>query len=471
MDEDCDAQGRSTLWLALKQLAGGRGLQRRDLLEALAGDLNELQQCWGINLRNGLDAARLTVDANLKAHVFRIKPPRRGPRSELSHAEHGQRYRRCIYASFNILNDPVLLMTTEIGQRRAWLADPARGKGRLHERDSKRYLNHAIDQIEQQIRASGYEPVAYDSGAAEVPPILVPLEAAEQTSQTAFHPPYRTIILGVAALGIVTTAIIAAMFQHGNSASPPRAAAPSPLLNPTQPILIQTISKLDPGPNDTTVSPGSIQLTSAQLTDGTFLNNLWSKQTIPTDLGAVDVTFKSNTNEPVTITGIEVIKKCQAPLNGTIFYGPPAGEGNNEGIGFNLDSPVTYAQDWSNGSFSGQYFIEHHISVAPTEPPQTMSLHVVTGAHYCTFTFQMDIASSATVNQTPIVEMITDHGNPFAISATFDNGSMTQVDFSKYEDAYITGMAAKPTVGGYVQVNPKTYPGGAANPLLYPPTR
>ncbi len=284
--------------------------------------------------------------------------------------------------------------------------------------------------------------------------------------------PYRTILLSLAAAGVGVAAVIATvMSQHADGRPTPPAVASISLLNPTQPILIQSVSKLNTGPNDTKVSQEPIQLTPAQLTDGTYLNNLWSNQTTPTDSGAVDVTFKSNTNETVTIADVEIVKKCQAPLSGTVFYGPPAGEGDNEGIGFNLDSPVTYAQDWSNSSFTGQYFDEHHITVAPNEAPQTISLHVATAQHFCTFTFKMDIASSATANQTPIVETITDRGKPFAISATFDSGSVTQVDFSKYQDAYITGLAARPTVGGYVQVNPKTYPGGAANPLSYPPTR
>lgn len=156
-----EQRSRQTLELrdALSELSREAGVQREDLLEALNGELRALQQCWSVNLANGVSVARKTIIADLRAHVSRITLPR--VRGELSTDQLRLRYAHAVLVSFNALDDRdhAALMEMDLMARRHWLHRQAAKKYWVSPSTSQRYLNHAIAQIEQQILASGYEPV------------------------------------------------------------------------------------------------------------------------------------------------------------------------------------------------------------------------------------------------------------------------------------------------------------------------
>jgi hypothetical protein len=160
MSDGGGAKPHSELWKALQKLTDGLGVQRDDLKEVLAGKLALLRDCWSINLRADISVVRRAVTLNLAEHIQRLEPTDRGPRSELSSDQHARNYRRVVIVNFNLVGkqDEAGLAKMVLMARRGWLASTGRESFRVSTSTSQRYLEHAIDQIEDQIR-EGYEPI------------------------------------------------------------------------------------------------------------------------------------------------------------------------------------------------------------------------------------------------------------------------------------------------------------------------
>jgi hypothetical protein len=167
-----------------------------------------------------------------------------------------------------------------------------------------------------------------------------------------------------------------------------------------------------------------------------------------------------NEKATVTITGIQVVKDCKAPLSGTLFESPSQGVNLTVALGFNLDSPIDYAQSSSSSGISGNYFEGRDVTLAPGET-ETFDIKVETSEHYCTFTFQMAVATA----NGSITEDISDNGKPFELTGgLFSSNSATP--YSSYGTVYFGGVEAQliPALhdpsGDFVQVNPKTFDPG-----------
>jgi hypothetical protein len=195
-DSSEDARQKSELWHALHGLAQGRGVQRKDILKALNGELVALQKRLGLDishvdsndnekLRNRIQDAIVRF---LTIHVETLTPPRGRSRRTYAHA---------VLVSFNALLDKTHaeLVDKDITQRRAWLAnDKVSEAYRVTVRTSQRYLNSAIDQIEQ--RLLGFEPelvVVGDSpstidGQPPDEPLRAPGAVESSQSQSSIQP-------------------------------------------------------------------------------------------------------------------------------------------------------------------------------------------------------------------------------------------------------------------------------------------
>ncbi|HET9967955.1 MAG TPA: hypothetical protein VFQ68_06930 [Streptosporangiaceae bacterium] len=78
--------------------------------------------------------------------------------------------------------------------------------------------------------------------------------------------------------------------------------------------------------------------------------------------------LQNDSDQPVSILDMRVIKNCGPPLYGTLFYA--AGQANDfdVGIGFNLDSTDTdaeFAKGWNTSSWEPDYFESKIISFKP----------------------------------------------------------------------------------------------------------
>jgi hypothetical protein len=184
------------------------------------------------------------------------------------------------------------------------------------------------------------------------------------------------------------------------------------------------------------------QLGPSQPEYGTWFR---SQGAVDPDWSSIKLVIQGNRNHPVELVGMQAVKRCQAPLNGTLFYSPPAGASFNIGIGFNLDAVDSIAQNYQAYQISGDYFAAHTISLAPDEV-QTLQVMAHTTRQYCQFTLELTVVDGS--KQT--TEFITGNGKPFNVTST-------RVPFSYYKALYVGGVAPGAINSGFVPKNPATY--------------
>ena len=183
-----------------------------------------------------------------------------------------------------------------------------------------------------------------------------------------------------------------------------------------------------------------------QLQDGAPAYDTWFRSRGGVDPGSsnVQLVVEGNADQPARITNITMIKSCEAPLAGTLFYSPPAGSENAILINFNLDSPRSVAK-----TTGGQdYFSEYTIALA-LGGVQVIQISAETRLHYCQYSLQLIVL----VGSHETVETVTNDGKPFQVSAVYSS-------FARYHALYAGGVASPVGLGYFVQENPTTYNGG-----------
>jgi hypothetical protein len=149
--------------------------------------------------------------------------------------------------------------------------------------------------------------------------------------------------------------------------------------------------------------------------------------------GSADVTLVGNEKSTVTITGVQVVKNCRAPLDGTLFSSSSSGIEPTLAINFNLDSET------DNGNpLPGKV-----LTLAPGET-YTLTLSAETSKYYCQFSFLLTVIGSYGT----IMETVADNGVPFALTASEPIG--------KYHLLYVGGVGSSDD-GKYAAVNPEYY--------------
>lgn len=187
---------------------------------------------------------------------------------------------------------------------------------------------------------------------------------------------------------------------------------------------------------------------------------------------AITLTLAGNSSAPITINNLMIVRHCTTPLTGgTLFYSPTGGGGPVlvPNIDFNLDGPVAIGQygRYLGSRFppGGNFFIKKAI-VLKYHEPQTLEIFVSTLRYYCTFTFNLNIATvSGQVSQP-----ITYHGQPFVITADGEvrpNGRVGRVQFRHFDVVYAGGMADRQNDYKFIRVNPAAYH-GTGDPALFP---
>lgn len=181
--------------------------------------------------------------------------------------------------------------------------------------------------------------------------------------------------------------------------------------------------------------------------------------------GLISVTIAGNSDAPVTVSDMEVVKQCQAPLSGgTLFFSPTGGAGPFPvpQVYFDLDSAMTVGQyrgvpgPPGRPTDGGNFFAKKAINLSFHEPA-TLSIYVTTYHQFCQFTFQMHIATI----HGPVTEDITNNGGPFQITADGENGlgSNDQVPFDSYASVFAIRNGKTFGHSKFVPVDPHTYHG------------
>jgi hypothetical protein len=144
---------------ALRKLTTGAGVQREDLMQALQGELRELQRWWKVNLDNAEVAGR-TVMQNLEEHIKKLSP-RSDRQYRITPSQRRQQYEHAIRVCFNMYRHKELERST-LTQRQEWL-DKLDIRDRKYLRidgsTCRRDLRDALDQITEQILAPDFRPV------------------------------------------------------------------------------------------------------------------------------------------------------------------------------------------------------------------------------------------------------------------------------------------------------------------------
>lgn len=172
---------------------------------------------------------------------------------------------------------------------------------------------------------------------------------------------------------------------------------------------------------------------------------------------AVDMqlVLQNNRSHLVRILDMNVLKACQHPLTGTLFFSPDAGADANIRLGFNLSSPDTEAEaatGWDTSTWKPDYFDNYTVSVQPGAQ-QVFNVRAVVSNESCTFRIQATILDG----EKTIYQIIGDGNQPFRITSTASPFHNTALNFSDYQAIYAGGIASPNLKEAFVRVNPNTY--------------
>lgn len=170
------------------------------------------------------------------------------------------------------------------------------------------------------------------------------------------------------------------------------------------------------------------------------------------------IDLRGNADTTVTVTDLQVVKQCQAPLTGTLLYSPAAGPASDLNLAVDLDQQFPVVQAYRDGKPSGSYFGErgngHHIDLAPGETT-TLLFDVTTSRQFCQFSFNL-------VVDTPdgtVVEPINDKRQPFQVTALVEDATTQTPRFASYQAVYAGGVASPARNATFAPVDPTTYQG------------
>lgn len=207
----------------------------------------------------------------------------------------------------------------------------------------------------------------------------------------------------------------------------------------------------------TVVFPGMIAIKNDQLSSIQAIpesNYLSSRGAYPT-LVNTQIAVQNNRSYSIQIIDMHVMKSCQAPLTGTLFYAPAQGAVESVQVGFNLDSNDTSAKV-ANGdsitSSSPDYFAKYTVSIDPGGK-QVFDIIDETAQHSCTFRYQFTILDGGK----KVYQTIGNGSQPFKIDAVI--ASSGRNPFGAYRALYVSGNFGYPgdENNRFAQVNPKSF--------------
>jgi hypothetical protein len=287
-----------------------------------------------------------------------------------------------------------------------------------------------------------------------------PAERSRENSPPLWKRPFLWIGALIAAMAIAAaTAFGTGLGDHLFADTTPTSAPVGP------PVIVNSVQYMQ-GPNQagTLAFARPLSLQKVRYYNSPYLDyqNYVSHATAMGGAGVGDVllsiVLRGNSPGLAVVSDLQVVRRCSPPLDGTLLYSPPAAEGTNIGIGFNLDSQFATAQDYqTNEPLSGNFFAEHTISLTNGQS-EGLLIDAQTTDHYCQFTLRLIVdVVRADYGRAQVVESISNHGQPFAVTAMTGERNYLPT-FSRYAVVYAAGVAS-PDPGHIVRVNPKTWNG------------
>lgn len=176
---------------------------------------------------------------------------------------------------------------------------------------------------------------------------------------------------------------------------------------------------------------------------------------------AVQIALRGASAETAVITNMRTIATCGAPLTGALLFAPPGGQDDSVQIGFNLDNPSPLPQNYERGVLSGNYFLDHTVSIKKDET-HALVVHGITAKKHCKF--KLEITVNVGLGVAPVKQTIDDHGKAFEVTAiaSQDPSSTTGPAFRDYTEIYAGGVAGPKGDARFGRVNPATYTGSGS---------
>lgn len=275
-----------------------------------------------------------------------------------------------------------------------------------------------------------------------------PQPAAQSLPQRALHGLVTwTGGLVTAVVAAVLGAIITVEMSAHNAA-----AAQTAITRHGPPVKIDSVTVLrTSGQAGTYVFQRALYLSQAelhqlnQLQDGTpgYTNWFRSRGGVDPFSSNVQLVVEGNADKAARIINISLLKNCHAPISGTLFESPSAGETQSILIDFNLDSPDSIPQT-ANGQ---DYFPRYTIPLQPGEV-QVIQISAGTQQYYCQYKIQLDVL----VGTNTTTETVTNDGKPFQVSAEDNSNAPYQVVYD--------GGVDSPNRGDFERVKPASSPFG-----------
>lgn len=247
-----------------------------------------------------------------------------------------------------------------------------------------------------------------------------------------------------ATAAVVAAGVTVAATWHPGPPAPPKHHGPA--------VRIDSVGvQRTPAQAGTYVFPQGLRLSPAELAslnrlqDGDAAYDAWftSRGGVGPFISKVQLIVRGNADQPARLTDIAVDKTCRAPLDGTLFDSPTAGNDSSILINFDLDSARSVAKAPGGGDF----FAQHTISLRPGEV-QAIEISSVTEHHFCQYTLRLTVL----VGDRTTVQTVSDHGRPFQVTAM-------QPHNSRYHALYVGGVASPAgDKRSFVREDPATYP-------------
>jgi hypothetical protein len=200
------------------------------------------------------------------------------------------------------------------------------------------------------------------------------------------------------AIAAVTSATALAVNKTGEKITAPSAPSGAP-------VAVASVSVNDPDGGDSFAFPQPIDLNQTQLAaiqDGgdpkydhhdqyfQWMANRGGVIANEEGMSLIQLTLRGNRDYQVRILDMQSLEQCQAPLTGTLFYSPSAGEGPSAALGFDLDKPHSSAKQYSfETGFGDNYFPAKTISLNYKEQ-QVLSVFSKT-KQYCEFRVRLKV--------------------------------------------------------------------------------
>ena len=186
----------------------------------------------------------------------------------------------------------------------------------------------------------------------------------------------------------------------------------------------------------------------------------WARSHGGVDLSVSEIKLvvEGNSSNLVRIINMQVVKQCQSPLAGTLFYSPPAAQDSSIKLGFNLDELVSVARTYRDTVFGSSYFDNKTVSLRRGEQ-EVFQIRAVTERYYCQFKLKLTIV----VGGKTVYQIVDDHGRPFRVTASLVASPGVNHPYAAYKAAYLGGVA-RPindggNGGGLVHIKPARYVG------------